>query len=151
MAKNTNIPNKRIAIKYVRDKSKSAYVKEASCRICGTTEDLELHHLHSLTLLLEAWASSKNYDISTDEGILEVRDEFIAEHHTEIYKQVVTLCNKHHTGLHSIYGKAPSPSSVPKQERWLETQKAKVEGRILEAPVGEVEKPRGLGIFNKFY
>ena len=142
MAKNTNIPNKRIAVKWVRDRSKAAYEKKSNCYICNTEEDLELHHLHSITILLETWAHRKGYDISTDEGILEVRDEFIAEHKVEIYDMVYTLCNKHHVALHSVYGKAPSPSSVDKQKKWLDIQKAKVD---------PVEKPKGLGIFSKFY
>ena len=37
MAKNTN---NRIAVKWVRDKAKAAYVKQGSCYICGGTVDL---------------------------------------------------------------------------------------------------------------
>ena len=88
MAKNTN---NRIAVKWVRDKAKAAYVKQGSCYICGGTSDLELHHLHSITNLLYAWADSLGYDISTDEGILAVRDEFISEHYAELYELVYTL------------------------------------------------------------
>jgi 5-methylcytosine-specific restriction endonuclease McrA len=125
MAKNTN--NNRISIKWVRDKAKKAYEKQDSCFICGSIEDLELHHLHSLTILLNTWAEKNSLDISTDEGILEVRDQFIEEHHTEIYDLVYTLCNKDHVRLHGIYGKAPAPSTVDKQKRWIELQKAKCE------------------------
>ena len=148
MAKNTG--NNRIAIKWIRDRAKKAYIKEESCFICGTSEDLELHHLHSLTILLETWAERKGYDITTDEGVLEIRDEFIEQHHTEIYDMVVTLCNNHHTKLHSIYGKAPLPSSVDKQKRWLDIQKAKAEGSPI-APTATEEKRTGLGAFSKFY
>lgn len=122
MAKNTN---KRIPVKWVRDKAKAAYDKKSECWICGTSADLELHHLHSITILLETWASRKGYDISTDAGILAVRDEFIAEHHVEIYDLVYTLCNRHHVALHSIYGKAPAVGSEPKQQRWIELQREK--------------------------
>lgn len=124
MAKNTDT-NKRIAVKFVRDKAKAAYVKDSHCYICGTAEDIELHHLHSITILLNNWAKTKGYDISTDAGILAVRDEFIAEHHHEIYDLVYSLCNKHHVALHSVYGKSPSQASVPKQKQWIERQKAK--------------------------
>lgn len=122
MASNTN---KRIPVKHVRDKAKSAYVKDSTCYICCTSQDLELHHTHSLTVLLENWAARKGYDISTDDGILAVRDEFIAEHHAEIYDQVYTLCFHHHSRLHGIFGKAPKPGSEPKQSRWIELQRAK--------------------------
>lgn len=124
MAKNTN---KRLAVKHVRDKAKSAYEKKSECYICGTTQDLELHHFYSLTLLLEKWSRERGYDISTDEGILAVREEFIADHKVELYDKVRTLCNKHHVALHKVYGKAPSLGSEPKQERWVEIQRQKHE------------------------
>lgn len=122
MAKNTN---KRIPVKWVRDRAKSAYEKKESCYVCDAHVDLELHHLHSVTILLDKWALAKGYDISTDEGILAVRDEFISEHNTELYDQVYTLCNTHHVALHSVYGKAPKPGSEPKQAHWIETQRTK--------------------------
>lgn len=125
MAKNTN---KRIPVKWVRDRAKAAYEKQDCCYICGTNVDLELHHLHSVTLLLEQWAQRKQYDISTDEGILAVRDEFIAEHHSELYEQVYTLCNRHHVALHGVYGKTPRPGSEPKQARWIGLQREKFLG-----------------------
>ena len=125
MAKNTS--NNRIPVKWVRDRAKAAYVKKDTCSICGTKQDLELHHLHSITVLLNMWANRKNYDISTDEGILAVRDEFIEEHKVELYDMVYTLCNNHHVKLHAVYGKAPAPSSVNKQRAWIEKQKAKLQ------------------------
>jgi len=122
MAKNTN---NRIPVKWVRDKAKAAYEKKSECFICEKTQDLELHHLHSVTILLERWAEQKGYDISTDEGILAVRDEFIEEHHVELYDQVYTLCNPHHVALHGVYGKAPKPGSEAKQARWIGIQREK--------------------------
>lgn len=122
MAKNTN---KRIPVKWVRDRAKAAYEKKTQCCICGNTTDLELHHLHSVTILLDKWSIARGYDISTDVGILAVRDEFISEHRTELYEQVYTLCNPHHVALHSVYGKAPQPGSEPKQAHWIETQRIK--------------------------
>ncbi len=144
MAKNTG--NNRISVKWVRDKAKKAYTKDDTCYICGTDEDLELHHLHSITILLNTWAEKNNLDISTDEGILEVRDQFIEEHHTEIYELVYTLCNKHHVRLHGVYGKAPAPSSVDKQKRWIELQKEK----CLNGTESK-EKSSSLGAFSNFY
>jgi 5-methylcytosine-specific restriction endonuclease McrA len=122
MAKNTN---KRIPVKWVRDRAKAAYEKKTECCVCGSATDLELHHLHSVTILLDKWSEAKGYDISTDAGILAVRDEFIDEHRVELYDQVYTLCNRHHVALHSVYGKAPRPGSEPKQAHWIETQRAK--------------------------
>lgn len=137
-------------MKWVRDKAKSAYTKKLSCYICKSTQDLELHHTHSITLLLNNWALEHNYDISTDEGILLVRDKFIAEHNKEIYADVYTLCNPHHVALHSVYGKAPPLSSTSRQSEWIENQKAKfVEGYVPEAPVEKVKSP--YSPFAEFY
>lgn len=142
MAKNTG--NNRIPVKWVRDKAKAAYDKKNVCHICGTTEDLELHHTHSITVLLENWASKNNYDISTDEGILEVRDMFIEEHHKEIYDDVYTLCNKHHVRLHSIYGKKPALVTADKQSKWIEAQRVKyVSGE-------PTTKPQYISLFSQF-
>lgn len=139
MAKNTN---NRIPVKWIRDKAKAAYEKQSYCYVCGKTEDLELHHLHSITILLNRWSDNKGYDISSDEGILAVRDEFIAEHRVELYDLVYTLCNKHHVSLHGVYGKAPAFGSEDRQKNWIEKQKAKAEGKT---PVGE-----SLSLFGKF-
>lgn len=122
MAVNTN---KRIPVKWVRDRAKSAYTKLSNCYICETTNELELHHTHSITLLLQNWSKQNNIDISTDEAILAVRDRFIQEHHSQIYTDVFTLCNKHHVALHAVFGKAPSLTSALKQRNWIELQKAK--------------------------
>jgi len=132
MAKNTN---KRIPVKWVRDRAKAAYEKKTQCCVCGSTTDLELHHLHSVTILLDKWSEAKGYDISTDAGILAVRDEFISEHQVELYDQVYTLCNRHHVALHSVYGKAPRPGSEPKQAHWIETQRAKHTGGTVDMVV----------------
>ena len=139
MAKNTN---NRIPVKWIRDKAKAAYEKQSHCYICGTSADLELHHLHSITILLNRWADRKGYDISTDDGILAVRDEFIAEHKIELYDLVYTLCNKHHVALHGVYGKAPALGSEERQKNWIEKQKAKAEGK-------EPQKD-SLSLFGKF-
>ncbi len=131
MAKNTN---KRIPVKWVRDRAKAAYEKKTQCCVCGDTTDLELHHLHSVTILLDKWSQAKGYDISTDEGIVAVRDEFIDEHRVELYEQVYTLCNRHHVALHGVYGKAPRPGSEPKQAHWIETQRAKYSNNEVVVP-----------------
>ena len=143
MANNTN--NNRIPVKWVRDKAKAAYVKQENCYICGSMHDLELHHLISITVLLNKWSKDMGYDISTDDGILAVRDEFIDTHHKELYEDVFTLCNKHHVALHSVYGKAPAPTSTERQRAGLEKQKAKAEGRLIET-----EKHPSLSFFSEF-
>jgi hypothetical protein len=150
MAKNTT---KRIPVKWVRDKAKAAYEKKSSCYICNTNEDLELHHTHSITLLLNNWANEKNYDISTDQGILMVREEFIETYKHEIYDEVYTLCNPHHVSLHSVYGKAPPLGSEARQGEWIEKQRAKYqEGYVApEKPVVAKKTPSPFSPFAEFY
>jgi len=38
--------------------------------------------------------------------------------------------------LHSVYGKIPTISSVPKQRTWIETQKSKASGLVVEKTGG---------------
>jgi hypothetical protein len=140
MAANTN---KRVAIKHVRDRAKSAYEKKECCHICSSSDSLELHHTTSLTLLLDKWSRDTGNPIDTDEQVLAIRDQFIEEHRSEIYEEVFTLCLKHHQKLHSVFGKAPPLNSSTKQNRWIEIQKAKA--------LGIVDDTKKVGSFSKFY
>lgn len=119
---------KRLPIKYVRDRAKSAYEKKSECHICGNTVELELHHFTPLTRLFEMWCAKKKYRVETDEDILAIRDEFIQENHDAIYVLVVTLCAKHHEFLHKIYGKSPAITTAGAQARWVEKQRIKHAG-----------------------
>lgn len=116
---------KRDLVKYIRDKAKSAYNKGTECYICGTMENLDFHHYHGLTELLEKWLKKTKLKIKTAEDIIAIREEFIALHLVELYEEAITICHTHHMKLHSIYGKKPVLSSAPKQKRWVEKQKDK--------------------------
>lgn len=122
--------NKRIPVKWIRDKAKAAYEKDSCCYICETKAQLELHHLNSITLLLERWCKLKGYGINTDEEVLLIRDEFIEAHHTELYDQVYTLCNEHHVKLHGVYGKIPPMGSATRQANWIQIQRDKLVGKV---------------------
>ncbi len=121
---------KRDKIKYIRDRAKSAYVKDEECYICGGDESLDFHHFFSVTELLDKWIKEKKLVISTAEDMMEMRDEFIEVHHKEIYDDTVTLCHKHHLKLHSIYGKKPTLVTGPKQMRWVDKRRVKEYGII---------------------
>ena len=116
---------KRDLVKYVRDKAKSKYKKEAECYICGSTENLDFHHFYGLTELLESWMKNKDITVETEEEILELREVFIRENEDKVYKQAVTLCHMHHLRLHNIYGKRPKLITAKKQQRWVEIQRKK--------------------------
>jgi hypothetical protein len=119
---------KRDKIKYIRDRAKSAYVKDEECYICGGNESLDFHHFLSVTELLDKWIKEKKLVILTAEDMMGMRDEFIEAHHKEIYDDTVTLCHKHHLKLHSIYGKKPALVTGPKQQRWVEKRRVKEYG-----------------------
>jgi hypothetical protein len=113
---------KRDVVKYVRDKAKSKYKKAAECYICGEETQLDFHHYYSLTPLLNNWLLNNNLN---PHYIQALRDDFIEEHHEELYIHTVTLCHRHHLQLHSVYGKEPSLVTANKQMRWVEIQRAK--------------------------
>ena len=118
---------KRDYVKYVRDKAKSKYEKGSSCEICGATEQLDFHHFYSLTPLLNKWLKENNHN---PEYIQALRDDFIEEHHAELYDYTATLCHTHHLKLHSIYGKDPALTTAKKQMRWVEIQREKHNGMV---------------------
>ena len=68
---------KRYLVKYVRDKAKSQYNKSSNCFICDSTEQLDFHHYHGLTELLETWIKKKKLIIKNEQEILEIREAFI--------------------------------------------------------------------------
>ena len=116
---------KRDLVKYVRDKAKSKYKKEAECYICGSTEDLDFHHYYGLTELLEWWMKERGIVIETEEEILALREQFIKENEDQVYNHAVTLCHMHHLKLHNIYGKRPKLITATKQKNWVEIQRKK--------------------------
>ena len=90
---------KRDLVKYVRDKAKSKYDKGTECFICKSTDNLDFHHFHGLTELLEIWLRKNKIVVTDEEDILNVRDQFITEHTKELYEAAVTLCHEHHMKL----------------------------------------------------
>ena len=61
---------KRDLVKYVRDKAKSKYDKGTECYICKSTQNLDFHHFHGLTELLEIWLRKNKLKITGEEDIL---------------------------------------------------------------------------------
>ena len=116
---------KRDLVKYVRDKAKAKFTRESACYICGSDEELDFHHYYGLTELLENWINDKNLIVSTEQDILNIREDFIKENEQKIFDEAVTLCHKHHLRLHSIYGKKPKLVTAEKQERWVKIQRDK--------------------------
>jgi hypothetical protein len=120
-----NTSFKRDKIKYIRDKAKGRYNKGPNCEICNTNEELEFHHYYSLTPLFNKWVKDNKLNLDSEEALLAVRDQFIAEHMNELYDEAATLCKTHHAKLHSVYGKDPALATALKQKRWVGIQQEK--------------------------
>ena len=120
---------KREIVKYVRDRAKKDYKLDSECKICSTTENLELHHYYTLSLLIERWLPKKKYK---PEDVLDWRDEFINEHKEQMFNNVVTLCKFHHQErLHNIFGQMPELNTAKKQENWVNIQKEKYVSMVI--------------------
>jgi len=116
---------KRDIVKYIRDASKNKYPKKVLCAICSTTEQLELHHYNTLSLLLARDLKGKPAVDSVDK-VMAYRDDFINVYSKEIFIDVVCLCkNCHNNKLHKVYGKVPALSTACKQPDWVEKMRTK--------------------------
>lgn len=120
--------NKRVATKHIRDGIKANYSKKDYCEICGTDENLELHHYHTVSLLLKDYAKENGIPISTDQEVLDMRDGFYKKYWHELVEDTVTLCNHHHIKLHKIYSQEPALHTTDKQRKWVSSQAEKIAG-----------------------
>jgi len=120
---------KRIPIKYIRDRIKRDYKQRDACYICGITENLELHHLYSISENFTNWCTKNKIDkkaIETVDAIEEIREKFYADEREYLDNTYLyTLCKKHHQRLHNIYGATYVNGMAPKIMRWIDRQKAK--------------------------
>ena len=113
---------KRDIVKYIRDKAKNKYDKGSECYICGATEKLDFHHYYTLAPLVHKWVRENDLNPMY---VLAFREDFIEDHHDELYVHAVTLCHTHHRQLHKVYGRDPGLGTADKQKRWVEIQREK--------------------------
>jgi hypothetical protein len=118
---------KRYHVKYIRDYMKNDYKAKDCCLICGAVENLELHHLYCVSELFSAWCDkNKIRSIDTVDEILRLRVTFVEDHKEQLHNDnLYTLCKKHHTQLHAIYGRSYSPNLSLKVKNWIEVQRNK--------------------------
>ena len=117
---------KRDPVKYIRDSMKSTYKAKEQCFICGSCDNIELHHLYSVAELWHAWAKQNHIKIECDEDVLACRDSFVADNGLYLSNEhLYSLCKPHHQRLHSIYGKSYSNYMARRVKKWLEAQRAK--------------------------
>jgi len=118
---------KRFPVKYIRDFIKKDYKLRDCCYICDTVDNLELHHLYSVSQLFELWCDKNKITAITDvEHIKALREVFANDCADELsHNNLRTLCGKHHKQLHNLYGQTYANYLVPKIQNWLDIQKAK--------------------------
>lgn len=135
----TNVKFKRDAISIMRDGIKSQYKRGSSCEICGVTEGIELHHYHTVSLLVKNFAKEFQLDFNDEETILSNRDKFYQKYWHELVEDTVSLCVHHHQQLHKVYTKEPPLFSASKQKTWVEKQHNKImnPSREYNSPVEE--------------
>lgn len=120
---------KRFPIKYIRDYIKKDYKLRDCCYICSSTQQLELHHLYSLSELFNQWCTvQKIYEVASEEQMFELRVRFAADESDRLSNEhLYTLCSKHHKQLHNLYGQRYPNYLVPKVKNWIYIQKGKHE------------------------
>jgi hypothetical protein len=117
---------KRDPVKYIRDFMKSNYKAKECCYICGSHENIELHHLYSVAELWHAWTKANKIVINTDEDVLDCRESFIQDNSMYLGNEhLYSLCKPHHQRLHSLYGKSYSNYMSKRVKQWLEAQRDK--------------------------
>lgn len=116
----------RLPVKWIRDGIKSSYKKKEPCYICGTTDQIELHHLYSVSELWNNWLRKNKIDIASDQDVLDNRKQFELDNDEFLNNDnLYSLCSKHHKELHRLYGKSYSNYMGPKVLNWMKLQKAK--------------------------
>lgn len=147
MAKNTGGSKKdnlkRDFVKYLRDGIKAQYIKAECCQICSSTEDLELHHYHSVTAVYQQYLIDNNLpEPQTEDEVFKLREQIYAEHQYELVEDTVTLCVEDHRQLHKIYGVVPLLSTASAQRNWVKIQNEKAHNKD--------SQPATAGRFSKF-
>lgn len=118
---------RREPIKYLRDFIKKDYKARDCCYICSTTENLELHHLYSVSELFNNWCAKHSIkEVTSEEQIKSLRITFAADCADSLgHANLFTLCGVHHKRLHNIYGQRYANSLAPKIRNWIEIQRSK--------------------------
>lgn len=117
---------KRLPVKHVRDGMKSKYKEREPCFICGTTENIELHHIYSVSELWNTWIRNNKITISCDDDVISNRKQFEIDNEQFLNNDnLYSLCKPHHMKLHQIYGKSYSNYMGERVKKWLHNQRDK--------------------------
>jgi len=118
---------KRIPVKMIRDYIKKDYEKGSECYICKTLDNLELHHLYSVSDLFHTWCKQNNITVEqtqTVDGMNSIRVAFYKDNREPLAPEhCYTLCKAHHLRLHTIYGQTYPNTMAKKVKNWIELKR----------------------------
>ena len=115
---------KRDPVKYLRDYMKSKYKDKEPCFVCGSTDNIELHHIYSVAELWNVWVTKNSIKVISVEDITKHRVTFEEDNREKLSNDnLYSLCKTHHAKLHQIYGKSYSNYMGEKVRLWLQKQK----------------------------
>lgn len=116
----------RLPVKWLRDGIKSKYKDREPCFICGAQENIELHHIYSISDLWNLWIRKNGIKISSDADVLDNRAQFELDNEEYLSNEnLYSLCKSHHQRLHQIYGKSYSMYMGNKVREWIHKQRDK--------------------------
>lgn len=116
----------RLPVKWIRDGIKSNYKEREPCFICGSEENIELHHIYSVSELWNVWLRDKRIAISCDDDVIANRAQFELDNQDKLSNDnLYSLCKSHHLRLHQIYGKSYSNYMGDRVRNWLHQQRDK--------------------------
>jgi hypothetical protein len=122
----SGVPFNREHVKIVRDGMKSRYKSREPCYICGSSENIELHHIYSVAELWNTWVKVNKIVIENNAEVVSLRRIFEAENSEKLSNDnLFSLCKNHHARLHQLYGKSYSNYMGDKVRLWIEKQRIK--------------------------
>lgn len=116
----------RLPVKWIRDSIKSKYKDKEPCFICGSEDNVELHHIYSVSELWNSWLREKRVSVESDQDVIQHRRQFETDNADSLSNDnLYSLCKPHHLRLHQIYGKSYSNYMGNKVRDWIHKQREK--------------------------
>lgn len=124
------LSKEKLFTKFVRAKAKTQYhkFKKDECWVCGSSKDLELHHVYPLAELIHDYLDEKGIiNPPNDEAL---REQIFTDLGEKIFNEenLLTLCKLHHTNIHRLFGKTYSGKVAVKVQKFLMKQREKLYG-----------------------
>jgi len=127
-----NTSAEKLFTKFVRAKAKTQYhkYKKDECWVCGSSENLELHHVYPLSDIIHDWL--REHNIKNPSNDVELREELLNDVADKVYNptNLITLCKTHHRNVHTLFGQTYGGKMAEKVNKYLTKQKEKFNGKV---------------------